>query len=234
VSKPITTIAFDADDTLWRHEEYYQLTEARFSLLLGEFADHQTIADRLIETERRNIKIYGYGVKGFTLSMIETAIEITEGRVDASVIKAIIDRGHDLISHPIAPMDGAVDLLSDLKGHYRLIIITKGDLFDQDRKLAQSGLGDFFDAVEIVPEKDEAVYRKLFLRHGDGAQGSLMIGNSLKSDIVPALAAGAWGIHVPSERHWVLDHAEKPENATRFRQVSSLGEIGVLLPTLMD
>jgi putative hydrolase of the HAD superfamily len=232
VSRPVTTIAFDADDTLWHHEEYYQLTEASFALLLADFADHETIASRLIETERRNIKIYGYGVKGFTLSMIETAIEITEGRIEASAIKAIIDRGHDLIRHPIEPMSGAYDLLASLKNRYCLLLITKGDLFDQERKLAQSGLGDFFDAVEIVAEKDEAVYRRVFARHGDGAATSVMIGNSLKSDILPALAAGAWGIHVPSARNWVLDHAEMPENTKRFLQVKSLAEIAAILPGL--
>jgi putative hydrolase of the HAD superfamily len=171
------------------------------------------------------MKTYGYGVKAFTLSMIETAIEVTDGRIDASVIKAILDRGRDLLAHPIEPLDGVRETLEALKGRYRLIVITKGDLFDQERKLAQSGLGDFFDAVEIVSEKDAAVYRRIFERHGDGPAQSMMIGNSLKSDILPALETGAWGVHVPSNRNWVLDHAEAPENAARFRVVETIGQV---------
>jgi putative hydrolase of the HAD superfamily len=220
-----TTIAFDADDTLWRHEEFYQLTQEQFGLLLADFGAHAVIESRLVETERRNMKTYGYGVKAFTLSMIETAIEVTDGRIDASVIKAILDRGRDLLAHPIEPLEGVRETLEALKGRYRLIVITKGDLFDQERKLAQSGLGDFFDTVEIVSEKDAAVYRRIFERHGDGPAQSMMIGNSLKSDILPALETGAWGVHVPSNRNWVLDHAEAPENAARFRVVETIGEV---------
>ncbi len=230
----ITTIGFDADDTLWGHEEFYQLTQAQFALLLSEFVDPSVTDERLLETERRNLKTYGYGVKSFTLSMIETAIEVTDGKIDASVIAAILERGRDLLAHPIEPLEGVRETLTALKGRYRLIVITKGDLFDQERKLAQSGLGDFFDAVEIVTEKDEAVYRSVFARHGDGAEKALMIGNSLKSDIVPALAAGAWGVHVPSSRNWALDHAEAPLNHPRFRQLDRISDLVKTLEELRD
>jgi putative hydrolase of the HAD superfamily len=208
----LTTIAFDADDTLWRHEEFYQFTQEQFGLLLADFGAHAVIESRLVETERRNMKTYGYGVKAFTLSMIETAIEVTDGRIDASVIKAILDRGRDLLAHPIEPLDGVRETLEALKGRYRLIVITKG-----------------FDAVEIVSEKDAVVYRRIFERHGDGPAQSMMIGNSLKSDILPALETGAWGVHVPSNRNWLLDHAEAPENAERFRVVETIGEVVGLL-----
>ncbi len=191
----ISTIAFDADDTLWGHEEFYQLTQEKFATLLADSVDSSVTAERLIETERRNLAIYGYGVKSFTLSMIETAIEVTGGKVDASMIAAILERGRDLLAHPIEPLDGVRDTLAALSGRYRLLVITKGDLFDQERKLAQSGLGEFFDAVEIVSEKDVAVYARIFARHGEAGR-SLMVGNSLKSDILPALAAGAFAVHI--------------------------------------
>jgi putative hydrolase of the HAD superfamily len=226
----LATIAFDADDTLWGHEAYYQLTQTQFALLLSDFVGPDMTEKRLLEAERRNLAVYGYGVKSFTLSMIETAIEVTEGRVDASVIAAILERGRDLLAHPIEPLDGVRETLEALKGRFRMIIITKGDLFDQERKLAQSGLGDCFDAVEIVSEKDAAVYARLFRRHAASAAQCMMVGNSLKSDILPALAAGASGVHVPSSRNWALDHAEAPLDRRGFYQIGAISE----LPGLID
>jgi putative hydrolase of the HAD superfamily len=228
---PLSTIAFDADDTLWGHEEYYQLTQGQFATLLADFVDASVTEERLLETERRNLAIYGYGVKSFTLSMIETALELTESKLDASVIAAILERGRDLLAHPIEPLPGVRDVLSALKGRFRLIIITKGDLFDQERKLAQSGLGDFFDAIEIVSEKDAAVYARIFARFGGAASG-MMVGNSLKSDILPALEAGAYGVHVPSSRNWALDHADEPEASERFRRIERIGDLAGLIETI--
>jgi len=190
--RPITVIGFDADDTLWQNEQYYKLTEAHFRSLLADFAEGEHVSDRLLEAERRNLAHYGFGIKGFTLSMIETALEITDGRVPTKVIGEILSIGHELLSHPVECLPHARDVLEALTGHFFLVMITKGDLFDQERKLAQSGLGDYFDAVEIVSDKTATTYRRIFGKHGEGPERSMMIGNSLKSDVVPAIAAGAW------------------------------------------
>ena len=221
----ITTIGFDADDTLWQNETFFRITERRFTELLAEHADHDSIAARLLEAERRNLRFYGYGIKGFTLSMIETAVEVTDGKAPAAVIAEILSYGREMLNHPVETLPHAREALAQLSGDYRIVLVTKGDLFDQERKLAASGLGDFFDGVEIVSEKTPEVYRKVFTRHGDGATRAMMIGNSLKSDVVPALAAGSWGVHVPHDLTWALEHVEPPEGNPRFRKVDHLGLI---------
>lgn len=233
MASPITTIGFDADDTLWHHEAYYKLTEARFAEILAPHADPAVVSERLIAAERRNLAFYGYGVKGFVLSMIETAVEITGGAATSATISAILDAGREMLTHPIEPTPHAADALRTLARTHRLVLITKGDLFDQERKLAQSGLGDFFDAVEIVSEKTADTYARLFARHGDGAERAAMVGNSLKSDVLPALAAGAFGIHVPAEHAWALDHADEPaEAAGRFRRIADLGALPAVVESL--
>lgn len=219
----LTTIGFDADDTLWQNERFFRLTEERFVALLGEHGEAAEISGKLLEAERRNLSFYGFGIKGFTLSMIETAIEVTRGQVSPAVIGEILAAGREMLTHPVEPLPHAHETLQALAGEYRLVLITKGDLFDQERKLAQSGLGDFFDAVEIVSDKSAATYERLFARHGDGAQRAMMVGNSLKSDIVPALAAGAWAAHVPHELTWALEHAAEPAGERRFRKLADLG-----------
>ena len=228
----LTAIGFDADDTLWHNEQFYRLTEKQFTELLADHADHDHLSERLLEAERRNIALYGFGIKGFTLSMIETAIEVSEGRAPASVIKAILDAGRDLMRHPVEPLAHARETLEALAGAYRLVLITKGDLFDQERKLAQSGLGDFFDAVEIVSDKSADTYRTAFARHGTGPEHAMMIGNSLKSDVVPALEAGSFAVHVPHELTWALEHAEEPRDHARFRRAEHLGEVPGLIETI--
>ncbi len=228
----LTTIGFDADDTLWHNEQFYRLTERQFTALLADHADHDHLSERLLEAERRNIALYGFGIKGFTLSMIETAIEVSDGKAPAHVIKAILDAGRELMRHPVEPLAHARDTLEALSGAYRLVLITKGDLFDQERKLAQSGLGDFFHAVEIVSDKTADTYSTIFARHGDGAERAMMVGNSLKSDIVPALEAGSHAIHVPHELTWALEHAEAPESHPRLRRAVHLGEVPGLVAEL--
>lgn len=228
----LTTIGFDADDTLWQNEQYYRLTEAHFTELLADFAAGPKISERLLEAEKRNLAHYGFGIKGFTLSMIETAIEMTDGSVPAGVIAQILDIGRDLLSHPVETMPHVQDTLEALAGNYLLVLITKGDLFDQERKLAQSGLGDFFDAVEIVSDKTAVTYRRIFSKVGDGPERAMMVGNSLKSDIVPAIAAGSYGVFVPHELTWVLEHVEEPSDAPRFRKIANLGELRGLLDQL--
>lgn len=227
--RPITAIGFDADDTLWQNEQFFRTTESHFTGLLKEFAEHDVVSERLLDAEKRNLDFYGYGIKGFMLSMIETAIEVTDGKVDARVIGEILDVGREMLRHPVETLPHVRETLEALSGHYMLVLITKGDLFDQERKLAQSGLGDFFDAVEIVSEKTATTYRRVFSRVADGPERAMMIGNSLKSDIVPAIAAGAYGVFVPHELTWVLEQVEPPTDAPRFRQIAHLGDLpGVL------
>lgn len=226
--RPITTIGFDADDTLWQNEQFYRITEESFRTLLAEYAEGEHVSERLLDAEKRNLAHYGFGIKGFTLSMIETALEITEGKLPGAVVGDILDMGRELLKHPVECLPHARTALEALRGKYFLVLITKGDLFDQERKLAQSGLGDFFDAVEVVSDKTATTYRRIFGKHGEGPERAMMVGNSLKSDIVPAIAAGAWGVFVPHELTWVLEHVEKPLEAPRFREIADLGELPAL------
>jgi putative hydrolase of the HAD superfamily len=221
----LSTIGFDADDTLWQNEELFRLTARRFAALIADHGEPERISRRLLETEKRNLRIYGFGIKGFTLSMIETAIELTEGRVSAGVIGEILAAGHEMLAHPVETLPHARDTLERLAGRYRLVLITKGDLFDQERKLAQSGLGDFFAAVEIVSDKTAATYQRIFTRLGDGPSRGMMVGNSLKSDIVPAILAGSWGVHIPHPLTWVLEDDEVPARHPRFKHLAHLGEL---------
>ena len=228
----LTTIGFDADDTLWQNERFFRMNEAQFAQLLAEHAPAEVLSARLLEAEKRNLSHYGFGIKGFTLSMVETAVEVTEGRVPARIIGEILEMGREMLSHPVETLPGVAETLKALSDGYRLVLITKGDLFDQERKLAASGLGDYFHGVEIVSDKNADTYRRVFARHGDGAERAMMIGNSLKSDVVPAIAAGAWGVYVPHELTWVLEHVEPPTDAERFREVVHLGEVEPLVRTI--
>ncbi len=173
----------------------------------------------------RNVRHYGFGVKGFTLSMVETAVEVTEGEVPGGVISAILALGREMLVHPVDPYPGVAETLKALSPSHTLILITRGDLFDQERKLAASGLAGYFDAVEIVSDKTAPIYERLFIRHGDGAEHAMMIGNSMRADVIPALAAGAWGVHVPSAHVWSLDLHDDPTDTARFRRFSALTEI---------
>ncbi|HEX6119654.1 MAG TPA: HAD family hydrolase [Dongiaceae bacterium] len=225
----ITTIGFDADDTLWHSERAFRLTEARFAELLADHVDAPSLSERLLDTEKRNLQFYGFGRKGFVLSMIETAIQITGGKVPVSVLSALIGLGRDMAAHPIEIMPGVLETLERMAEHYRIILITKGDLLDQEQKLARSGLGGLFHAVEIVSDKSPVTYQRLFSRHGDGAERSMMVGNSLRSDIVPAIEAGSWGVFIPHELTWAAEHAEAPSDAPRFRQLARMDELPDLL-----
>ncbi len=225
----LTTIGFDADDTLWHNERFFRGTQERFADLLRDFSEPDHLMERLLEAERRNVGRYGYGVKGFTLSMIETAIEVTDEQVPARVIRKLIEAGQDMLAHPIELLPHARDAIEALAGEFRLLLITKGDLLDQERKLAASGLGDLFDAVEIVSEKTPAVYARIFAAHGEGPERSMMVGNSMKSDVLPALQAGGWGVHVPHGLTWELEHAEEPLGAPRYRSLPHLGDLPALV-----
>ena len=229
----LTAIGFDADDTLWQNEHFFQLTEKSFTDLLSDHGDSHHVSSRLLEAERRNLKLYGFGAKGFTLSMIETALEVTDGTVPQVVIGKILALGRAMLEFPIETLPHVNETLEALAGKYKIILITKGDLFDQERKLAQSGLGDFFDAVEIVSDKKAEVYDRIFTRHADGASRAMMIGNSLKSDVIPALEAGAWGVHVPHELTWELDRADAPAGHPRFRTLDTLKPLLELIEAVM-
>lgn len=231
--RPITAIGFDADDTLWQNEHYYRLTESHFQKLLGDFADEADVSARLLEAERRNLAYYGFGIKGFTLSMIETAIEITDGNVASRTIEEILSIGRELLRHPVETLPHVEETLKALHGDYLLVLITKGDLFDQERKLAQSGLGDYFDAVEIVSDKSATTYRRIFSKLADGPERAMMVGNSLKSDVVPAIAAGAYGVFIPHELTWVLEQVEAPREAPRFHEIGHLGELADIVAKIM-
>ncbi|MEM0948843.1 MAG: HAD family hydrolase [Pseudomonadota bacterium] len=225
MARHLTTIGFDADDTLWHNERFFKLTQDRFAELLADYTEPDHLAERLLAAERRNLGHYGYGIKGFVLSMIETAIEVTEDRVPARVIRELIDAGQDMLAHPIELLPHAHATVEALAAEYRLILITKGDLLDQERKLAQSGLGEMFDHVEIVSEKTAATYATIFDQHGDGAGRALMAGNSLRSDVVPAIQAGAWGVYVPHHLTWALEHDEAPTAHPRFAELPDLGPL---------
>jgi len=225
----LTTIAFDADDTLWQNEQFFRLTEERFVELLQDYAEAAHLKQHLLQAAMRNLKFYGFGIKSFTLCMIETALDVTAGKVPSSVIAQIMEIGRELLQHPIEPLPYAHETLEALAGKYQLVLITKGDLFDQERKLAQSGLGDFFDGVEIVSDKTTETYARIFARYGEGAEGSMMIGNSLKSDVLPAIRAGGWGVFVPHELTWAFEHEEPPVGEARFRELPHLGELRSLL-----
>ena len=232
MNKRITTVGFDADDTLWHNERFFRLTQDRFTALLSDHAEPDHLAERLLQAERRNLGRYGYGIKGFVLSMIETAIEVTRSQVPASVLGEIIEAGHEMLAHPVELLPHAREAVCALSGRFRVILVTKGDLLDQERKLAQSGLGEMFDGVEIVTEKTAEVYARIFADHGDGAERGAMVGNSMRSDVVPMIRAGGWGVHVPHGPVWELEHAEPPAGSPRFREIADLGVLAGLLDGL--
>ncbi len=225
----LTTVAFDADDTLWDNERYFQMTQAHFAALLSDYTDQGTLMQRLLEAERRNLGHYGFGIKGFTLSMIETAIEVTNGQVAGPVIAEILDTGREMLRHPVDLLPHARKAVEVAKETHRILLITKGDLLDQERKLAQSGLGDLFDAVEIVSDKTIPVYREIFRRHADGTGQGMMVGNSMKSDVLPMIEAGGWGVFVQHVHEWDLEKAEEPTDNPRFARLTDLGDLKRLL-----
>lgn len=230
MNKPSWTIAFDADDTLWHNERGFALTHTRFAELLADFTEADHLHTRLLAAERRNLGIYGFGIKGFTLSMVETAIEVTDGKVATDVIAELLAMGRGMLADPVELLPGVRDAIEALKLDADILLITKGDLLDQERKLAQSGLGDLFDAVEIVRDKTPDVYSRIFARHDTAHQ--MMVGNSLRSDVIPAIEVGAWGVHVPHEFTWEYEHAEAPVTHRHFRQISTLADLPELIKGL--
>ncbi|MFY8210707.1 MAG: HAD family hydrolase [Caulobacter sp.] len=210
---------------MWHCESLFRLSHARFLELLSEHGDPERIEGQLLAVEKRNLRVYGYGAKGFTLSMIETALEVTDGAVDTRVIREILAVGREMLTEPIEPLPGVENALAALSDRYRLILITKGDLLHQEQKLASSGLGDYFVAVEIVSEKDADTYRRVFDRYGTGAEQAVMAGNSMRSDILPALEAGCWSALIPYPLVWSHEAAEAPEGHPRYVELANIGEL---------
>ncbi len=221
----LTTLCFDADDTLWHNERFFRMTQDQFSELLADFAEKDHLAERLLAAERRNLGRYGFGIKGFVLSMIETALDVTENRIPGNVVRGIIAVGQEMLAHPIELLPGVEETMQTLAPDYRILLITKGDLLDQERKIAQSGLGELFDRVEIVSDKSTAVYMDIFARHSTLPEQTLMTGNSLKSDVNPAIEAGGWAIYVTHGLTWELEAAEAPIGHERFREVREFRDI---------
>ncbi len=230
----ITTVGLDADDTLWHNETIFRLTHARFVDLLDDHGDPDAIETRLAEVERRNLRLYGYGIKGFTLSMIETAMELCDGGAPPEVVREILAAGREMLAHPVETLPGVDEVVAQLAERYRLVLITKGDLMDQERKLAASGLGDLFAAVEIVSEKDRGTYDRVFARHGTGPEEAVMAGNSMKSDVLPAIAAGAWGVHIPYHVTWAHELADAPEGHPRYVSLARIDELPDWIAAIED
>lgn len=210
MAPPALTIGFDADDTLWHNESIFEHTHERYRALLAGYHDGATVDRTLFATEMRNLELYGYGIKGFTLSAIETAIELTEGRISPAEIKQLIQLGQEMLARPVSVLEGVAGVLGALAPAHRLVLITKGDLRDQERKIAKSGLGGHFHHIEILSEKDTGAYARIFSRLGIVPARFLMVGNSLKSDIIPVLQLGGAGVHIPYHLTWGAERAEEP------------------------
>ena len=224
-------IAFDADDTLWHNEPHYRNAQQRVIEILARHHDAEWIRRRMDETEIRNLAHYGYGAKGFTLSLIETAIDLTEGQITGNEVGQIIALTKEMLCAPIELLDGVRETITQLAATHLLMLITKGDLFDQEGKLARSGLGDYFSRIEIVPTKTTRVYAAIAAKHAINPARFLMVGNSLKSDILPVIALGGHAVYVPYETTW--EHERVPESELVGQQFHELAHI-TQLPALLD
>jgi len=227
---PTWTICFDADDTLWHNARFFALTAARFAELLADHAEVADLETQVLAVERRNLARYGFGIKGYTLSLIETALEVTEGAVPGRVIAQIVEMGREMLAHPVELLPHARATVEALAGRHRIVLVTKGDLLHQERKLAASGLGCMFDAVEIVSDKTRDVYARIFA--ANPTDRHMMIGNSMKSDVLPAIAAGGWGVFVPHGDPWAIEHADPPADGTRYRALPDLSDVPQLPESL--
>lgn len=233
----ITTIGFDADDTLWHNESIFEEAHKRYCELLSRWHDADTVEEKLFATEMANLELFGYGVKSHAISSIETAIHLTEGEISAEEIRAIIDLAKGMLAHPVELLPGAAEVVSTLSAHFRLLLITKGDLRDQERKARKSGLEKHFEHLEILSDKNAAVYSRILSRHDIAPEEFLMVGNSLKSDILPVLDLGACAVYVPYRITWQHERAEPPSDprvAERFFQVETLNELPALLESVNE
>ena len=221
----IKIIGFDADDTLWVNEPLYRATEKQFGDILSDYFPENEINGELFKTEMQNLEIYGYGAKGFMLSMIETALRISDSKITPDEINRIIKLGKDLLNEPIVLLDHVELVLKKLQPDYKLILATKGDLLDQERKLRKSGLINYFHHIEIMSDKHENNYRKLISRLDIDPEDFVMIGNSIKSDILPVINIGAKAIHVPYHTTWQHENDHDTADHSKFVTVDNLSEI---------
>jgi putative hydrolase of the HAD superfamily len=223
---PIRLICLDADDTLWHNESFFRATFGRFAALVRDFApDEDALQRQLDETEHRNLSAYGYGAKGFILSMLETAADIAGEDLPPATVREILALGRDMLAHPIEPLPGVNDALPALADRAPLVLVTKGDLHHQEAKLAASGFGAWFTGVEIVSDKKPETYLRIFERYGARAQDAVMAGNSVRSDILPALEAGAWAALIPFHLVWSHEAADAPEGHPRYRELASIADL---------
>lgn len=229
---PITAIGFDADDTLWHNESLYYLTQEKYRTLLAPYHEAEWIDRKLYETEMRNLQRFGYGIKAFTLSMIETAIELTEGRIQGYEIQQIIGFAKEMMAAPVDLLPCVRETLTLLAQRFQLILITKGDLFDQETKLARSGLADLFDAVEVLSEKHVAAYEAVLAKHRLQPSQFMMVGNSVRSDILPVVALGAEAVHIPYHITWQHEAAAAHDATQGFYELDSMCELSSLLERL--
>jgi putative hydrolase of the HAD superfamily len=221
----IRLICLDADDTLWQNEAYFQRTRARLADLLAPWAQAAAVEAHVEAVEHRNLPVYGYGAKGFALSMVEAAVELSGGALPGGTVARILELGKEMLTQEVEMLDGVADALDDLAARGRLVLVTKGDLWHQEAKLAASGLGERFAGVEIVSDKKAATYARIFERYGVAPEEAVMAGNSMRSDILPALEAGAWAAFVPFELCWSHEAADSPEGHERFVELKSLAEL---------
>jgi len=236
-SAPMPTlewIAFDADDTLWHNERLFDYAQDRFAALLGEYREAAWIRERLFETETRNLAHFGYGIKAFALSMLETATELTEGRITGAHVTALLDLTKEMLAAKVELLPGVAETVKALAKGRRLLVITKGDLLDQQSKMERSGLAPFFEHVEVVSDKTAEAYGKIFARHGMDPGRLLMVGNSLRSDVIPALDVGAWAVHVPYETTWLHEVADAPSGHPRFREAASIDSVPEIVAEIDD
>ncbi len=221
----IKVIAFDADDTLWVNEPYFREAEEHFFALMEDFLPVHTSARELFAVEMQNLPLYGYGIKGFMLSMIETALKVSNGNISTEVFGKILELGKDMLQRPIELLDGIEPVLTHLKSKYRLVVATKGDLLDQERKLRKSGIEHYFHHIEIMSGKEKSDYLKL-IRHLDISPAEfLMVGNSVKSDVLPVLEAGAHSCHIPFHITWAHEHVEETIDHENYRQLENAREL---------
>lgn len=223
--RDITTIAFDGDNTLWHNEPLFWATKEHFAELLAPYSEPEHLAERVAAIGRANLTLFGYGIKGFALSLIETAIEVSDGGVPASVIHEIVLRAKDMLTHPVHLLDGAREAVEACRERFRVVLITKGDLLDQESKVARSGLAELFEAVEIVSEKDAATYGRVLKRLADGPERTVMVGDSVRSDVLPVIEAGGWAIHIPYPLVWEHERAPIPAGHPRFTALASLWDL---------
>jgi len=215
-------VCFDADDTLWHNLIHFDAAENAFAELMSGYTPFAEAKQKVIETESRNVKLYGYGVKSFTLSMIEAAIEISGGAVDTNTISKLISTGRDMLDHDMELLPHVEDVLKALRGDFKLLLITKGDLHHQERKVLASGLAHYFEGVEIVSDKKPATYKKICTRYGGAVSRTLMAGNSIRSDVLPMIEAGGHGVYVPFEITWEHEHEDVPVETPRYYEVKDL------------